>query len=258
MARNKILVLLTAVILSLSTASALSLQVTIDSMTRADVKNVQFDENSSISNVNASIMNTGSIGCQYRLKLSYTYGNDTYSSYSDRKALWPGASELAELKAPVINYTGPVNSTLYAMYCDQMEEVEKFTFNATENITVESKIESSTRSVDDEKASVDLDVEGGELVPVDTPPYWKASYADIKNGSATVEYEAPIFDQKQNLTYLVRSDGKVVGTTKVELTAQKTLLDKLMSVDRKWLFGLIGFLALINVFLLYRTLTNRN
>ncbi|WEL23055.1 hypothetical protein HBNXNv_0197 [Candidatus Nanohalovita haloferacivicina] len=219
---------------------------------------MQFQENSSISNVNASIMNTGSIGCQYRLKLSYTYANDTYSSYSDRKALWPGASELAELKAPVFNYTGPVNSSLYVMYCDQIRGLENFTFTSTENITVNSSVESTTRSVTEEEASLELGVESGELVPVDTPPYWKASYAEIENGSATVEYEAPIFDERQNLTYLVKSGDEILGTTEVQLEARKTFVDRIMSVDRKWLFGLIGFLALINVFLLYRTLTNRN
>ncbi|MFB6193234.1 MAG: hypothetical protein ABEK00_03195 [Candidatus Nanohaloarchaea archaeon] len=258
MVKNKALALLVTGFFLVGGTSAISLHVSIDSITKADVKNVQYQNSTSINDVNTSIMNTGSIGCQYRLKMAYSYRNKTYSSYSSNKALWPGSSELAELKAPVFNYTGPVNSTLYVEFCDQTKKVADFTFNSTENITINNTLDSTTVKASSRQAKIQLDVQEGVLIPIDTPAYWKASSVEIENGSATVEYQAPIFDSDENLTYMVKHGDQILGKTKVELKAQKTLLDTIMSVNRKLLYGLIALLAALNLFLLQRTLTNRN
>lgn len=259
MARTKALVLLTAVTLLLGQASALSLHVSIDSLTKADVKNVQYQENiSQVQEANASVMNTGSIGCQYQMKLEYSYRNDTYSSFSESEPLWPGASALAEIKAPVFNYTGPVNSTLYVQFCDQQQHVENFTFNMEENVTLNGSVESRTVEVSGDSSRIETDVENGTLVPVETPAYWKVPSAEIENGSATVRYDAPIFDERENLTYMVRSEGRILGTTKIRLQAQPTVLEKILSVNQRLLYAVILLMAVLNLYLIRRTVKNRN
>ena len=259
MARAKALVLLTAVTLLLGQASALSLHVSIDSLTKADVKNVQYQENiSQVQEANASVMNTGSIGCQYQMKLEYSYRNDTYSSYSESEPLWPGSSALAEIKAPVFNYTGPVNSTLYVQFCDRQQQVENFTFNMTENVTLNGTVDSRTVEASDDSSKIETDVDNGILVPVETPAYWKVPSAEIENGSATVKYDAPIFDDRENLTYMVRSGDQILGTTKIRLQAQPTLTEKILSVNQRLLYTIMLVMAVLNLFFIRRTLKNRN
>jgi len=259
MARAKALVLLTAVTLLLGQASALSLHVSIDSLTEADVRNVQYQENiSQVQEANASVMNTGSIGCQYQLEMKYSYNNDTYSSFSESKPVWPGASALAEIKAPVFNYTGPVNSTLYVQFCDQQQHVENFTFNMTENVTLNGTVDSRTVETSDRSSKIETGVDNGTLVPVETPAYWRVPSAEIQNGAATVKYDAPIFDDRENLTYMVRSGDQILGTTKIRLQAQPTLLEKVLSVNQRLLYAVILVMAFLNLFFIRRTLKNRN
>jgi len=258
-ARTKALVLLTAVILLLGPVSALSLHVSIDSLTQADVKNVQYQENiSQVQEANASVMNTGSIGCQYQMKLEYSYRNDTYSSFSESEALWPGASALTEIKAPVLNYTGPVNSTLYIQFCDQQQQVQNFTFNMMENVTLNGTVDSRTVKASDDSSKIETEVDNGTLVPVETPSYWKVPSAEIENGSATVKYDAPIFDDRENLTYMVRSGDQILGTTKIRLQAQPTLLEKILSVNQRLLYAVILVMAFLNLFIIRKTLKTRN
>lgn len=259
MARTKALVLLTAIVLLLGQASALSLEVSIDSLIDADVKNVQYQSNiSQVQEANASLMNTGSIGCQYQMKLEYSYNNDTYSSFSESEALWPGSSALAEIKAPVFNYTGPVNSTFYVQFCDQEQKVGNFTFKMTENITLNGTVESRTVEASETSAKIETDVDNATLVPVNTPPYWKVPAAEIRNGTTTVRYDAPIFDERQNLTYMVKSGDRILGTTKIRLQAQPTPLERILSVNQKLLYAVILLMTFLNLFLIRRTLKNRN
>jgi hypothetical protein len=247
MARYKAGILLTISLLFILPAASFSFDLSVGDVASASVKDVQYSENiSAIQNINASIENTGSIGCGYRLKADYSYGNQSFERYSSEYQLWQGSTARANIFLTTSNYTGTVHGNLSVEYCGQEQKVQEFNYT-TENVTLGNKTDVRTLDVNSTSAEIrSSEYSEAKLVPVEAPPYWKTSAVDLNEGQATLEYEAPIFDSRENITYAVVQNDTVKATAEVSLEEQPTLLDKLMNVNPATLYMAILLLALLN------------
>lgn len=222
-----------------STVAALQFDVSVDALTESSEYGFEYKNNTTVQQINTTVLNGGSIGCQFRLKGEFQYANQTQTRYSSPYAMFPGAEEMMQLYFIPEKYTGEVETTLYAEYCGQEKQIKQFNFTSPEPVISSSTIESETLSVNSTGTQVDVDLEDGRLVPKEAPPYWKTGSAEVVNGSATVDYDAPIFQEGKNLTYTVLDQrNNIVGETEVYLKAEETLLDKLESNLFKILLGI--------------------
>lgn len=253
---RKTVILLAAILLA-STGSALNFDVHVDALTESSEYKVQYRNNTSIQEINTTILNSGSIGCQFRLKGEFKYRNQTQTRYSNPYSLFPGEEVMTHLYFIPENYTGNVETTLYTEYCGQEKQIKEFNFSSPESVIAETKIESKTVKVNKTGSRVNIEAGNGRLVPKEAPAYWKTGSAEIVNGTATVEYDAPIFQQGKNLTYTVlNSQNQVIGETKIHLKARETIWDKIRNNLFKILLSISVAFNIILVILRLRDSSN--
>lgn len=243
------LVLAVILLLTASTVSSLTFDVEVSEVVNLSDYDLQhMNETEHLHTANVTLENRGSIGCTYRLKGEYEYNDETFTRYSESYPLWSGNYTLAELNHVPMNYTGEVETSLYAEFCDTEKHLENFTFEVTENTTVNETVESETLDVADTRSQVELDQEEGLLVPEEDPGLWKTSSAQIRNGGSTVEYDAPIFREGVNITYTVlNNESEPVGTTEVWLNSEETVQDRLRD---NMVYILVALLLIVNAVLL--------
>ncbi len=249
MARTALL--LTFLILSTGLTSALSFNVDVAEETDHTVKDLNYSEKVAVNQkITGVVDNIGSIGCSFRFKGEFTQGNQTFERYSAPHSLWAGANSEIELNYIPMNYTGLVDTNLSIEYCGQEKEVESFEFNVTEKTLPGAEIDSRTVEADENQASIELS-SGDLLVPEESPSYWKLGSAEIINGSATVDYDAPIFSDGEKLRYTVLQDGEIVGTTEVSLKPEPTRWEKALNYRLEAAIGLLilSFIGNILLFL---------
>ncbi len=223
----------------ISTVSALQFDVGIGALTDSSEYGIEYRDNTTVQQVNTTVLNGGSIGCQFRLKGEFKYANQTQTRYSSPYAMFPGSEEMMQLYFIPENYTGQVETTLYTQYCDQTKQIKQFNFTSPESVIANNTIESTTRSVNTTSTRINIEAESGRLVPKEAPAYWKTGSAEVVNGTATVEYDAPIFQEGKNLSYTVIDHrNNIVGETEVYLKAEETLLDRLQNNVYKILLSL--------------------
>lgn len=233
MAQDKVLALLTVLLLLAGTGAAVSFDVSIGAVTDHELHWVQHrNTTDALQHINGTLENIGSIGCTYRLEAEFDHGETTFTRYSQPYQLHPGENEVARLYYVPLNHTGMVNTTLSVRYCDQKHQEASFSFNVTEREVLErnATVNATTLSAGEERASIRADVDGDLLVPREAPPYWKVSAAELEDGQATVEYDAPIFSESETLEYTVlnRTSGDVTGTVRVDLEERPpTIIERL-------------------------------
>jgi hypothetical protein len=249
MAETKITALVVPLLFLVFSGGALSFNVEIDDMTSFSAKDVNLpQEKSAYQSINASIENTGSIGCRYRLKVDYNYSGESFERFSPSYPIWPGESERARIDLLVRNYTGNVEGDLSVNYCGQEEKVTDFNFTS-ENLTLEKEHSSTTISANSSNTQIRVhEVEKGRLVPVKAPSYWKTSSTELENGKAVLEYEAPIFQPEETITYAIVQNSSSEGFVKVGLDAEESLWDRVLNYRNELLYSLIVLLAALNIF----------
>ena len=247
MARTALL--LTFLILSTGLGTALSFNVDVSEETDHTVKDLNYSEEVAVNQeITGVVSNIGSIGCTFRFKGEFSQGNETFERYSRPHSLWAGANSEIELNYIPMNYTGLVDTNLSVEYCGQEKEVDSFEFNVTEKTLPGAEIDSRTVEADESQASVEIS-SGDLLVPEESPSYWKLGSAEVINGSATVDYDAPIFSEGEKLRYTVLEDGEIVGTTEVSLEAEPTRLEKALKYKFEAAAGLLVLSILGNIVL---------
>lgn len=259
MARYKTALLLILFSVIAVPAAGFTFDVSIDDVTSTRATDVKYSENvSGVQNLNASVENSGSIGCVYRLRAEYRYGNRSFDRYSTGVPLWPGDTHRAKVYLITSNYRGTVSGNLTAEYCGQTEKVQEFNY-ATSNITLGNSTESRTYRADSEGADISVeDFDEGMLVPVEAPPHWKTSSTSLTDGEAEISYDPPIFTDSENITYAVVQNGTVEATTEVGLRENPTVVQGLMNTGRLPLFLLIILLAALNLAQYLRARTDQN
>ncbi len=235
----------------LPAASSLSFNVNVDALTDHSFKDMEYRENvSGLQEINATVENVGSIGCTYRLRADFRQGNQTFERFSSPEPLYQGDYDRMEIKFIPEEYVGEIEANISLEYCGQKEQVDSLTFNVTDSTSINSTVDSRTISVNQESAF--LEVRGDLLVPEKEPSYWKTSSAEITNGTAEIEYDAPIFDEREEITYTVLEDGEIRGSTTVSLEPEPTLKEKLLDRKLELALGLLGISVLANLLLILK------
>ncbi len=256
MDKRKIVLLLIACILLVSGASSLLYKVDVD----ASLNHSSFDLNyrnttDTLQVVSSSVTNTGSVGCTYRLRADIQRNTTDITHYSRGYELWPGETAAMKLRFISGNATGQIPVQIHLQYCGQEENLEEFTFQNTKSEQVNGTIDSRTTEATDTGAKATFSVSRGVLVPLDTPPYWKVSSADINESEANIDYEPTLFRSEEEIEFAVlnKSNENVVGRTTVELEPQTSLLNE---IRQKLDILLLATSLLVNialVALLFRT-----
>jgi type 1 fimbria pilin len=253
---RKKLTLLLIVLFSISAASGLNFELEVDALTESSEYGIEYRNNTTVQQVNTTVLNGGSIGCQFRLKGEFRYANQTQTRYSNPYALFPGAETKMQLYFIPENYTGQVETMLYTEYCGQEKQLKQFNFSSPESVIANNTIESTTQSVNSTGSSIQIDSSDGRLVPKEAPAYWKTGSTQITNGTATIEYDAPIFQEGENLTYtVIDNQNNIVGETEVYLKAEKTIWDRL---ENNLLMILLGISVAANLALVILRLRERS
>lgn len=247
----KLPVQLLLILLILPAVAGLNFNVDVSTITDHSVKDLEYSDSvPQMQDINATVTNIGSIGCTYRMRASFQQGNKSFERFSSPEALWQGDYERMEINYIPTNYTGSIQTKLSLQYCGQEKQLESFSFNVTENTTINSTVDSRTISSSDE--TTEIEVEGDKLVPQEEPAYWKTSSAEIVNGTAEVEYDAPIFDRQEEITYTVIEDGEIQGSTEVTFEPEPTLKEKIMDRKLEILTSVLGVSVLANILLVLK------
>ena len=231
MAGAKIPVLALVTLLMVLPASAMFLEVSVDADPGATVYDLNYvEEFESVMSLNASVQNTGSVGCSYRLRteLSEPDSNETTGSYSDSAELWPGESERLSTYY-ISDIAQQVRADIYLDYCGETEKIERVNISAEETEPEnDTEYNLTARESNVSGASVvSKELEDALLVPQEYPPYWKVGPSEMGDGETRLDYEAPIFDERENLSYKVvnKTSMEVIGNTEVDLTPEESLRD---------------------------------
>jgi uncharacterized beta-barrel protein YwiB (DUF1934 family) len=239
------------IIFLLPAVFGISFKIDVAELTDHSFKGLEYSENiSELQEINATVENVGSIGCTYRMRADFQQGNQTFERFSSPEPLWQGEYDRMEIKYIPEEYTGEVGTNISLEYCGQKKQVDSFSFNVTENTTISAEVESRTIESRDESARIE--VKGDTLIPQIEPSYWKTSSAEINNGTAEIEYDAPIFDQREEITYTVLEDGEIKGSTNVSLEPEPNLKEKLLDRKLEIVLCLLGISVLSNLLLILK------
>lgn len=246
---KSLLIGLTALLL-ISSVSAVSFKVQVSDITSYNSVNLEHGVEDSVVNVNTTVRNTGSIGCNYRLSGTFETENGTEQAWSSPKPLFPGASSLMELNHVVYNYSGPVEASIGVSYCGEERDIGNFTFNINSTEVVNNSVSSKVSKVNSSSAVLETELEEGVLVPDEVPAGWKASSVRVQDGKTIAEFEPTIFHPERDITYFViNENGEVEGKTTISLNQSPGLVERIMDNRFK---VLLVFSALINLALIFR------
>jgi len=233
-------------------SSALFFDVSVSEVADYSIKDFNYSEDvETVQEIEGNVENVGSIGCTYRFKGVFDQNDTEYTRYSSPHSLWQGSHENIELNYLPMNYTGFVDAEVYIEYCGQEELVEEFEFNVTERTLPESELESRTVESNATDATVEIESEG-LLIPEEEPVFWRTSSAEIVDGKASIEYDAPIFDSREEIRYAVVHEDRVIGSTDIQLEAEPTLVEEVGEYRKELLTGLLAVSVLANLLLIFR------
>lgn len=235
-----------ALLLAVPASSALKFDVEVDGLTSHAAYETEIGGEH--LNASSSVENIGSIGCSFRLRADLEYGNTSTTAYSREAELWPGDTERISVVHFAPNYTGEVEGELGVEYCGNSEILRNFSYTV-ENAELEGEVDSRTISSGSEEARVKVDAGSGTLVPVSRPDGWKVGHAEVQQGEARLDYEAPLFNDEERIEYVLLREGEQPSRTKVSLEPSPTLAA--IAASNRWRLLLV-FSVLLNAVLLSR------
>lgn len=227
MDKAKVLLLLIILAVLVSSASALLYRVDVDDSLNHSSFDLQYrNQTDTLQVVSSTVTNTGSVGCEYRLKAEIYTNGEQATHYSKGYELWPGRTERMQLKFISGNASGMIETDLYLEYCGKQESLETFSFNDTGAEVTNNSIDSTTIEASEKGAEARLPVKEAILVPIETPPYWKVSSTEVNQSRAEFSYNAPIFNEREQVRFAVmnRSTEEIIGETTVQLEAEESVL----------------------------------
>lgn len=234
MAGNKTVIILLA-LLAVPSVAGLTFDASIGPDLTISTKQIEVQNNvSPVQTSNLTVTNTGSIGCEFQLRSVF---NNSQETYSRSVALWPGESAFLETNQ-LFRENGSYRGALYLEYCGDQSELKEFNFTAEGLEGNFSEVNSTTIAAGNSGLNVSLPVKQGLLVPEEKPHYWKVSSAEIVNGSADIDLQAPIFDRDESVRFAIynQSSEQVEGFTTVQMKSEveKTYWEKtLQNLERK-------------------------
>jgi hypothetical protein len=145
-----------------------------------------------------------------------------------------GGAISSRLMVLPLNYTGRVDLNLSATYCDRSTKITRLSYNHTDKLTAAREFNSTTSRATNSLVTFELPkVKNATLVPLDSPPVWKAGSTELVQGRATAQYDPEVFRPSRNITYTVFQGGEAIGVTKVSLKAANEieLIERLVDAE---------------------------
>ncbi|MFT4867852.1 MAG: hypothetical protein ACI9LV_000462, partial [Candidatus Nanohaloarchaea archaeon] len=247
----KILAFTLILVFAVSGATGLKVDINIEEITDHGAYEFQYrDSVESFQEMNVTVENLGSIGCTYKMRAVLDGENLSEIEHSRGYELWPGDTALMKIRHMPLNYTGEIQSDVYLSYCGQEELIGEANYTVEERQVSNSTVETETVSVDSSGAEVrTAELQNGYMIPEEAPAGWEVASSTVEDGKTRVSYDAPIFDNRRDITYsVVSSDGELVGTAEVNLNPEKSLLE--MVEQNIWKILLVMSL-LLNLGLVY-------
>lgn len=237
-----------------SSATALELDISLDAESKADVSDTKFSSNfTDVFEANASVYNSGSFECRYRLRadINETNSNETYEAYSRSASLWPGEFERLNVYYSPKNYTGEIEGNLYIEFCGREELVKEFNASSTEPTTANNTLSLKEKEVNQSSARFNLNKSKTLLIPREKPDFWKVGYAEVENSTGILDYEMPFENFERNITYLAvnKTSKEPLGLVESDLQVDETLRSKL--IQNKYLVGMAASMLLNLLLILY-------
>lgn len=252
MAKAKNVVLGIALLCVVVPVASIGFEVDVESTANQDVKDLQVKNNfSHVFEINASVFNSGTFECRYRLRadINETESGDSFTAYSKATPLAPGVFHRIEVFASPYNYTGVIRGELFIEYCDKTESITTFEANSTERTTFNNTLQLDETSVNSTQAKAKLDVDDALLIPRDSPKFWKVGSTKVENGSTYLDYRMPFRNFNRNITYAAfnSSTGKPLGTVKADLEVDRDFIDRVF--ERRYQIAL-ALSLLLNIALM--------
>lgn len=246
-------IFLAALLIFTGAAAGLNFDVSVAQEFRYDAKNLQYDSKvEGLQNLNVSIMNAGSVSCNFRLKTVYnsTSLEQAEQQYSEPHDLLPsqyGMMRTFYIPEQAGNYT----ADMHLRGCGQWEELRRVNFTVQNTSQTDEKIDFTRKSADEGYVNIETEEETALAVPEEAPPYWQVSPAEIRNGTARLEYTPEVFNPDKNITYNVvnRSTGQVLGSMEVPVEPKETLLQR---IDLRHVAAPLAASIILNLLLIYR------
>lgn len=173
----------------------------------------------------ASLYNTGSVGCRYRLKAVYRVNNLSKVFFSKSKPLLPGMESDFSFETVPGTDNRSWNGTVYADFCGNEKEIGNFSYKQVKQIENNGRdIEAEVEEVNYTAITLETGVKKGYLIPKDVPTQWKVSSSEIIDGVSEVSFEPTVLNRKRQLEFFVfnRTSEKIIGSFKVGLEKEKT------------------------------------
>lgn len=220
---NKTLVLI-AIFGFAASAAALSFNVQVKEKTEFNEYQIKYNNTSTLDQtIEMAVENPGSLGCSYRVKTSYEYGNTAKTRFSNSYPVWPGDVKDAKIRFIPYDYNGTVKVSVSSFFCDRQEHLVNFTYNQTESVKTSNEIESRTIKAGERRAKIYVpQLENATLIPVKTPVYWKTGSVKLRENYASIKYEPPIFREGESIDYVAVRNDTIIGKTKVVLEDEET------------------------------------
>ena len=227
---RKAQLLLTSLLILTGFSSALVFELSVDQDLKYNTQDLRFDESvDTLQNLNLSVTNTGSVGCNFRLKASYNRSDRKITRYSDSHALWPG-QEARFVTYYIPEEPGEKTANLSLRTCRGWEEIQQVNFSVQNASSApEEKLDYVKTGAEKGEVNIEVGLEDGLAVPQETPPYWKAGSVPIKNGSANLTYTPEMYRGTENISYRIvnKTSKSVLGGVEVSVVEKKSFLEKI-------------------------------
>lgn len=251
MAGHKVPLLLALAIVFAGASTALVFDISVDEEVRHDFKDFTYQEEvENLQNINVSVMNTGSIGCQFQLRASFNSSRNPVTRYSQPHSLWPGqTARLSVYYSP--DEVGERKANISLETCRGWQEKRAVNFTVENTSNNNKSIEYKKLDATESQIKVSTGVEDAMAVPEESPSFWEVPHAQVKDGKANLSYEPEIYSAEENITYKMvnRSTGEALGSLEVSVGDEKTFWDYLKV---EWLSAAFLVSMLLNVVLFYR------
>jgi hypothetical protein len=253
---KKKVVLATAVFVFAGSASALSFDVSVEKEFRYDVQSFEYSENSSdLQSVNASIMNTGSVPCSFRLKTVFNTSDRSINrKYSGSTSLEPGQHGFLELyRAPDVKGESP--AAFYLKGCDGWNRIARKELVVNEAASTNNTVDFSKKRA--EEGLIQIKIEdpvpnsGFLFVPVEKPAYWKVPSTKTEKRALALSYRPETYSPSENITYMVfnRSSKRPHGVLTVSVEPKDSFQQRFQKTA---LPVLLVLSAALNILFAYR------
>ena len=197
--------------LSIYTANALLIEVGISEKLDGEIVHFTYNTSTNLVKFSSEFRNTGSVGYKARMRIDIFGNSSIFTSWSDEKALLPGARKNYE-SYWYINTSGNFTARLRMYFGNEIYEKE-FSFGINQSVVPEDIFEiSGFRTYENRVAfrvNAGKPLEGAVAIPYNYPKAWVFEQSKVPgSGDVTLFYEPALWRPSDVTIGIVSDDGR--------------------------------------------------